>query len=96
MGKSAGGGVSIFLCKLDNQITNLYLSVPAIINKLEELIEIKSQIRNFKMHLVKDDPVVKIDNFDEFNRQSMELFGVDVKVYDNGGHELESDFLRFL
>jgi hypothetical protein len=95
LGKSAGGGVSVMLTKIDPRITNLYLSVPAIINQLDE-IKIRP-LDKFKMHLNKDDPIVKYDeNYEKFQTQSKSLYGEDVVVYDTGGHELISEFLNFL
>jgi len=96
LGKSAGCGVSVFLCRLDNSITRLFLAVPAIINKLEELIPIKDRIKKFKMHMVKDDDTINFSNYEEYNRQSKELFDENVIVYEQGGHELSSSFLENL
>lgn len=96
LGKSAGCGVAIFLTICDRSITELFLSVPAIMNHLDELVLVKDQIMKFKMHLVKDDPIVTFDNYSHFEEQSRELFNESVIVYENGGHELIPDFLRFL
>jgi hypothetical protein len=91
LGKSAGGGVAIYIAKKNKQVTNLFLICPAI---LKTTIKLNKEIRiilswnrdDDKIPYEKSSPLIKnyINNKNNFMFVS----------YETGGHELHEDFFK--
>ena len=91
LGKSAGGGVAIYIAKKNKQVTNLFLICPAI---LKTTIKLNKEIRiilswnrdDDKIPYEKSLPLIKnyINNKNNFMFVS----------YETGGHELHEDFFK--
>lgn len=91
LGKSAGGGVAIYIAKKNKQVKNLFLMCPAI---LKTTIKLNKEIRiilswnrdDDKIPYEKSLPLIKnyINNKNNFMFIS----------YETGGHELHEDFFK--
>ncbi len=93
LGKSAGGGVSIFLAGLNPDVKKLLLCCPGITNRGTPL----ASRPELEIHLAwnKDDDVIDFAIHDEIVKQLNEqgnrlLF----HSYETGGHELNVEFLK--
>ena len=95
LGKSAGGGVAIYITMLNTDVNNLFLACPGILHHgkpLENRIDI-----NIKLSWNRDDdkiPYTSAQHFiNDFEAQEQEYA---FYSYMTGGHELNPRFLKEL
>ena len=95
LGKSAGGGVAIYITMLNTDVNNLFLACPGILHHgkpLENRIDI-----NIKLSWNRDDdkiPYTSAQDFiNDFEAQEQEYA---FYSYMTGGHELNPQFLKEL
>lgn len=91
LGKSAGGGVAIYIAKKNKQVKNLFLICPAILKtsiKLNKEIKIVLSWNRDDDKIPYDKSLPLIKNY--INNKNNFMF----ISYETGGHELHEDFFK--
>ena len=93
LGKSAGGGISIYIASLNEQVKNLYICCPGTNEGGKTLINRKDL--NIKLSWNKDDDKIPFSKSQIFIND-FEAQGNKYKfyIYETGGHELNVNFFK--
>ena len=94
LGKSAGGGIALYIAALNKSVNKLYLCAPATITNGSMIIERDDLY--IKISWNKDDNIIHPDNIDKFISNFTIKNNYKSFLYDEGGHELNPLFVKEL
>ena len=94
MGKSAGGGIAIYITEMNENVNSLYLCCPATINGCKPLVNKKIPIY---LSWNQDDKIIDIsESFKFMNDMNKQHNIYKFYSYQSGGHELNPNFIADL